>query len=387
MKFTTENKYVKWSVCVFLVLAAAILLWTGINNINCIIRLFKYVVGVLKPFIYGFIIAYFFNYPYKKIMALFDKIKTKKPVKRGLKVGICLTLTYLLLLSAIALFAYIVVPVVVTAAMDLAKLIPGYIEEAKTAVGGFLSTYLQKFGVSSDTINNTMGNFVSEASKSVTAPANGKDLTSLVVSATAVIKNLSLGLVVSIYFLVDKNRFIVSGKKIVYALAGKKKGDRVLEVLAFTDKTFGGFIVAKVIDSIIIGFGCYAGMLILGLDDYPVLISTIVGVTNVIPFVGPFIGAGLSLVLILAKGNLWGAVIFTIFIFALQQFDGNVLGPKLLGDLTGIRAIYVMFAVIVGGGLLGGVGMFLGVPIFAVAYALISETINDKIKKMDIKIE
>ena len=177
----------------------------------------------------------------------------------------------------------------------------------------------------------------------------------------------------------------MTGKKIVYSSFGQKKGDRILEVLRFTDNTFGGYIIAKVIDSLIIGFICYIAMIILRLD-YAVLISVIVGITNVIPFFGPFIGAIPSILLLLAS-NPWQALIFTILILVIQQFDGNVLGPRLLGDSTGIRAVYVVFAVIVGGGLFGIVGMFIGVPLFAVIYTLLAENINEKIKQKNIKID
>ena len=135
----------------------------------------------------------------------------------------------------------------------------------------------------------------------------------------------------------------------------------------------------------IIGLLCYLGMLLLRLD-YAVLISVIVGITNIIPFFGPFIGAIPSALLLLMV-NPWQALVFVIFIIVLQQFDGNFLGPKLLGDSTGIRAIYVVFAVIVGGGLFGFIGMFIGVPFFAVIYSLFSEYINHKLERKNVKIE
>ncbi len=385
MKLDTENKYVKISLCAFFVVAASIVLWACINNAGRIIGALGMVVDIIKPFIYGFVIAYIFNYPYKKFMNLFDKIKTKKPIKRGLKVAVCLVLTYVLLLSGLSLFMYLVVPMIVNALMELLELVPGYVESARIETERWLASYLLRFNIPSTTIVEIMDSIVKEVSKGFDWHTSVRSVASFIVSMSVEVKNFLLGVIISIYLLVDKNRFVVTGKKLLYSVVGKKKGDRVLDVLSFTDKTFGGYIIAKVVDSLIIGFICYVGMNILRLD-YAVLISVIVGITNVIPFFGPFIGAIPSILLLLAISP-WQAFVFAIFVLVLQQFDGNILGPKLLGESTGIRAVYVVFAVIVGGGLFGFIGMFVGVPLFAVTYALISEAINEKIKSMDIKIE
>lgn len=385
MKIDTESKYVKISVYVFLVVAASIVLWACVNNLRVITGILGTLVDTLKPFIYAFVIAYIFNYPYKKFTKLFGKIKTKRPIKHGLKVAICLVLTYVLLLSVLSFFMYLVVPIIVNALLELLELAPGYVDSLRQAVERWLTSYLLRFNIPSQTIVEIMNNIVKEISQEFNLQSSVKSVASFVVSMSVGIKNFLLGVIISIYLLVDKHRFVVTGKKLLYSLAGKKKADRVLEVLSFTDKTFGGYIIAKVVDSAIIGFICYIGMMILKLD-YAVLISVIVGITNVIPFFGPFIGAIPSILLLLAISP-WQALVFAIFILVLQQFDGNILGPKLLGEYTGIRAVYVVFAVIVGGGLFGIIGMFIGVPLFAVAYALVSEYINERIKQMDLEIK
>ncbi|MBQ2897657.1 MAG: AI-2E family transporter [Clostridia bacterium] len=385
MKLNTENTYVKISLYAFFVVAAGIVLWACVNNVSRIAGVLATMVDVIKPFIYGFVIAYIFNYPYKKFTMLFEKIKTKKPIRRGIKVTICIVCTYVLLLSALSLFVYIVVPIIVNALVGLLELAPGYIDNIRYSVEKWLAAYLLRFDIPSHTIVEIMDSIVEEITKGFDLQESVKSIASFVVTMSVGVKNFLLGVIISIYLLVDKHRFIVTGKKLLYSVVGKKKGDRVLEVLSFTDKTFGGYIIAKAADSAIIGFICYIGMRILKLD-YAVLISVIVGITNVIPFFGPFIGAVPSVLLLLTVSP-WQALIFVVFILVLQQFDGNVLGPKLLGESTGIRAVYVVFAVIVGGGLFGIVGMFVGVPFFAVVYALISEHINEKIKQMNIKIE
>lgn len=385
MKLDTENKYVKISIHAFLVIASAIVLWACINNLSYLKGVFGSVVKVIKPFIYAFVIAYIFNYPYKRILRLFDKIKTKKPIKKGFKVTVAIIVSYVVLLSALGLFVYLIVPVIVNAIVGLLDSAPEYVDNFRIGAEKWITSYLLKFDIPAHTITEILDNIVKEVSSGFDLQNGVKAIASFIVSTSVELKNFALGIIISIYLLVDKNRFIMTGKKLVYTSLGQKKGDRVLEVLRFTDNTIGGYIIAKVADSLIIGFICYICMIILKLD-YAVLIAVIVGITNVIPFFGPFIGAIPSILLLLSI-NPWQALIFTILIFVIQQFDGNILGPRLLGDSTGIRAVYVVFAVIVGGGLFGIIGMFIGVPLFAVMYTLAAEYINEKIKQKNIKID
>ena len=364
--------------------AASIILWSCITHLSRISQILGSVIHVTKPFIYGFIIAYIFNYPYKKLVRFLSKIKTKHPLREGAKVAISIILTYVLLLSAFSFFMYLVVPAVVNALLELLELIPSYLEHLRVTIERWLASYLMKFDIPAHTITEIMDGIIKEISSGVDITSSIKNATSFIVSMSVEIKNFALGIIISIYLLVDKHRFILTGKKLLYLWAGQAKGDRILEILSLTDKTFGGYIIAKVVDSAIIGFICYVGMSLLKLE-YAVLISVIVGITNIIPFFGPFIGAIPSILLLLAI-NPWQALIFAVFILILQQFDGNILGPKLLGESTGIRAVYVVFAVIVGGGLFGIVGMFVSVPLFAVVYTLCSEFINEKISQKNIKI-
>ena len=188
--------------------------------------------------------------------------------------------------------------------------------------------------------------------------------------------NVIVGIIISIYFLYDKERFIKGLKKVLYALVNPKKADKVMNVCRLTNHTFSGFIMGKIIDSAIIGLISFPFMLLI-YPPYALLISVIIGVTNVIPFFGPFIGAIPSALLILLVSPdkfIW----FLIFVFVLQQFDGNVLGPKILGDSTGISPIWVLFGILAGSKILGFLGMIVGVPITAVAYTLFKNFINKK---------
>ena len=199
------------------------------------------------------------------------------------------------------------------------------------------------------------------------------------------IKNIFVGIIVCVYFLNIKDTFAGQIKKVIVATFKESTAEEILQGAAFTNKTFGGFINGKIIDSIIIGILCFICMSIFNWE-YTLLISCIIGVTNIIPFFGPFIGAIPSALLILMV-NPMQCVYFLIFILALQQFDGNILGPKILGDSTGLASFWVLFSVIVGGGLFGFVGMVVGIPLFAVIYAYFSRSINKRLAKKGFSVD
>ncbi|MCR5558340.1 MAG: AI-2E family transporter, partial [Butyrivibrio sp.] len=195
-----------------------------------------------------------------------------------------------------------------------------------------------------------------------------------VASIIEVLIDLIVGFIDAIYVLNSKERFITRGKKMVYAIFKEDYANEVISGFRFVDYTFEGFIGGKLLDSFIIGIICYVGCIILSIP-YPVLISVIVGVTNIIPFFGPYIGGimgGLILVLI----NPIKALVFLIFVVVLQQIDGNILGPTILGNSTGLSSFWVIFSIALFGGLWGVIGWLVGVPIFAVFYALVSRITN-----------
>jgi predicted PurR-regulated permease PerM len=207
--------------------------------------------------------------------------------------------------------------------------------------------------------------------------------TSLVGSIITIFKsllNFIIGIIISIYLLVDKERFIAQAKKVLYAFLTRERANNFINNLRYSDKIFGGFISGKIIDSLIIGVLCYIGMLVLRLP-YSVLIAVLVGITNIIPYFGPFIGAIPSAFFILMIDPK-KCLVFVIFILILQQFDGNILGPKILGDSTGLNSFWVIFSITVFSGLFGILGMFIGVPVFAVIYAAFKTLIN---KRLEIK--
>ena len=184
--------------------------------------------------------------------------------------------------------------------------------------------------------------------------------------------NILIGVIVSIYVLKDKEKLAAQSKRLLYSFCSVKKANSVIAVTRLTNDKFGNFITGKIFDSIIIGVLCFIILTIFRIP-YTALVSVVVGVTNVIPFFGPFIGAIPSAFLILLAEPI-KCLTFVIIIIALQQFDGNILGPKILGSSTGVSSFWVMFSILVGSGLFGFWGMLCGVPVFAVIYAIVSES-------------
>ena len=194
--------------------------------------------------------------------------------------------------------------------------------------------------------------------------------------------NIVLGLIVSVYLLLDKEKFYAISKKIVCAMFSKKTADRIFELTYRSNNTFGRFLSGKIIDSAIIGVISFI-LFTIAKMPYVVLISVIVGITNIIPFFGPFIGAVPCFVLILFESPM-KALIFLALIFFIQQLDGNVIGPKILGDSIGISAFWILFSILVAGEIFGFMGMIIGVPLFAVIYSIIKENIEYRLKEKNL---
>ena len=208
---------------------------------------------------------------------------------------------------------------------------------------------------------------------------------SFVSNALSFMKTVLVGFISAVYMLNSKHTFSAQAKKLIYSMFETDTANAVLENFRFIHKVFGGFITGKLLDSLIIGLITFVSMSILQLP-YVLLISVIIGVTNIIPFFGPFIGAIPSTILIFLVSPLQ-AVYFVIFIFILQQFDGNILGPKILGDSTGLASFWVMFAILLFGGLFGFAGMVVGVPLFAVIYSTISGLVNRSLRNKHISTD
>lgn len=294
--------------------------------------------------------------------------------------AVAATLLFALLL-VVALFS-IVLPQLGASVYGLVRNAPSYLRSFETMAREFLSqfnldeSFYDSFFISSDVL---VSKLTSLADTLLPYLINfSKQLTSSVA-------NIFVGIVVSIYLLAGKERFFAQIKKMLATFLSEKKYNALISLVRSSNRTFSSFISSKLVDSLIVGILCYIGMTIFRMD-YALLISVVVGVTNIIPFFGPLIGAipGVLILLIISPMKALG---FLVFIILLQQFDGNILGPKIVGGTIDLSPFWVMFAIIVGGGLFGFIGMFVGVPAFAVIYSIVCQALEKRLEQKGLPVE
>ena len=333
------------------------------------------VTGILMPFIYGAVIAYLLKPVCNTIEAFLRRFIPEK--MKGLINALSVTFTILFgLLLVYALFMMIV-PQLITSLTTLyytdqrnfAKFVQwaNHVEffEQNTQIMDLLNSAYDTVSTSIDTLVKTkllpsMQNIVSGAAIGV-------------LNVVTVAKNLIIGIIVAVYMLASRKRFVHQDKLVLYSIFKPRWAELIKEEVKYADKMFGGFINGKIMDSAIIGVLCYIGCLIFKFPS-ALLVSVIIGVTNVIPFFGPFIGAIPATLLILIQNPI-KALWFVLFVLVLQQLDGNIIGPKILGNTTGLSSFWVLFSILLFGGLWGFVGMIVGVPLFAVIYDVIKKLV------------
>ncbi|MDO5336926.1 MAG: AI-2E family transporter [Eubacteriales bacterium] len=377
MKFQWENRYFRWGVTAFLVIAASMLFYYGIFQMKTLIGGLRVVVKILAPVLYGAILAYLLSpivnfLEQKVIYPLLAKknISLKKKTMRFIRYT-CVFLALAFFLILIYTLIMMILPQLLKSVMNIINSFPQYVDVIQEKLI-YLAEHTDRLEPS---IANTLEDYASEAQTYLTTHVLPQMQTLLrnisegVFDVLAFLKDFIIGAIISIYVMADKEIFVAKSKMIVCALLPTNKANAVIRAMRLTNHTFGGFISGKILDSVIIGILCYIGTSMLG-TPYAILVSVIVGVTNVIPFFGPYLGAIPCTLLILLIEPIQ-ALYFVIFILVLQQFDGNILGPKILGGSTGLSSFMVIVAILVGGGLFGVGGMVVGVPIFAVLYALV----------------
>lgn len=394
MRFKWSKKYTCQGITAFLVIAASILFWLLLANFNKVTGFIGMILSVLTPIILGFTFAYLLN----PILVFFENKCFKKLLRKYLEkhensrlprvLGV--TATILLALLLIAGLLSIILPQLISSISGLIGKLPGYLNIAKEWADRFLAEneWLGPFfGNSFDSLISSAQSYL-ESATPVINEAIG-NLTGFVIdSAIGVVNaltNFILGLVISIYVMLSKEKFAAQTKKILYAIFPRSYTNRVLRISRSSNKVFGGFISGKLIDSFIIGVLTFIVLAVVQMP-YAVLVSVIVGVTNIIPFFGPIIGAVPCALIILFEDPL-KAVLFVAIVIVIQQIDGNLIGPKILGESTGLSAFWVIFAILLGGGLFGFLGMLLGVPTFAVIYSLIKAFVEERLKKKHYPVE
>lgn len=382
-KFEKNKKY--YNICIYVIITVTIsavllkLIWNWASTLHTMHRILR----VLSPFLIGLFIAYLMN-PLVKLLdkKLFERILHLK--KEKLRKVLSILFSYIIVLGIISLCISVIVPEVYSSLRNIYEGVQGsydklvkFLDEMSVKHPTWDIEYITT--VVKDNSSNII-NFV-KGSLDTILPL----LYNTSVSVISWTLNIIIAIMVSCYMLIDKNRLLTNCRKIIYVSFKKTHADKISATLGECNKIFGNFIVGKTIDSTIIGFMCFLFMNILGLK-YSMLISVIVGITNMIPYFGPFIGA-IPGVLILLTVSWKYALVFGILILALQQFDGLYLGPKILGESTGLRPVWIIFAITIGGWLAGPIGMFLGVPCVAVVAFLIDRAINKKLVEKNISQE
>ena len=393
LKERFEEKYFKFGMAIFLSGAGIILFYFFVKNIAGVGSALGALNTILSPFIYGLIMAYLlcpiYNFCTRNVYKI-NKDKWKNNHRAFIFAKTIASIVALIVLLAVmAGIMALLIPQLIKSVIAIVEILPGRLDELTKWITSTLgqSQYPRLAKYANGAINHA-GDYILKWAANTFMPGSGSLVSRVstgVIVTLRTLLNIVIGIVVSIYFLNGKERFKAQTKKIIIATFRRERADAIFDFGNFTNRTFGGFINGKIIDSIIIGIICYVAMLIMHLP-YPALISTIVGVTNVIPFFGPFIGAIPSSIIICVINPLQ-ALYFIIWIFILQQFDGNILGPKILGDSLGLPTLWIMFAIIVGGALFGVPGMVISVPIFSVLYILVRDWINALLAKKQIDIQ
>ena len=374
LKNPENEKYIKASLAGFAAIAAGILLFFAIFRSDALGQGADRIVGILKPFLYGAVFAYILTPLCNKIKGLLRKAFGKKHEK--LAGGLSIVLAMLIAVLLVSLLFMLVLPQLVDSIEQLSKTLPGKIQEGGNRVDQFVKEHPQlqdlwkQYGTQLETkLQDWTQNGLPRLAQKLLGSA------AIYVQQTfTALKNIFLGLLVCIYILISRKRFGAQAKMLLHGIFPNRAARVIEKEIRYADKMFNGFLVGKIIDSAIIGVLCFIGCLVLHLES-PALIAVIVGVTNIIPFFGPFIGA-IPCALMLVIQNPVHALTFVIFVVVLQQLDGNIIGPRILGDSTGLSSFWVLFAILLFGGLWGVAGMIAGVPLFAVIYDIIRQLVS-----------
>lgn len=377
--------YLAIGLTAFLVIIGSLLFFFLIDRYHGFAAIIGKMIGILQPITIGLVIAYLMtpvvNFEERHLLPLAQqKMKDSEKAKKLVRI--------VSVLGALIFFVLIIAVLLLMVIPELYKSINGMIGTLPKQVNDFMD-WLNEYVSSDSEISSYLEigltkttEFFENWAKTDFLPQTKNimvGVTAGVISVVKLLLNVLIGIIVSIYVLMSKEVFIGQSKKLMYALLPGKSANAVIHTVHKSNEIFGGFISGKLLDSLIIGILCFICLSLMKMP-YTVLVSVIVGVTNIIPFFGPYLGGVPSAILILLASPIQG-VYFIIFIIILQQFDGNILGPAILGESTGLSSFWVVFAILVGGGIFGILGMIIGVPTFAVIYYVIRKVVNNILRK------
>ena len=384
------RKYFRIGLTVFITFVCCILFFFILLRFQGFTDIWKKIMATAQPIIIGLVLAYLLN----PVMKFFERhilkwvkprMKTEKKAKK-LSRALGVTCAILFLIIVIGLLIAAIVPSVINSVISLINTLPGN-------VNNFVD-WLNEFTKGDNEIAKIIGENITKASDFVENWFTNKllpqantcitEITTGVISFVKGILNFAIGIIVAVYVMMIQETLTGQSKKIIYSIFNAKTGNIVIETVRKSNEIFGGFVTGKILDSAIIGVICYVGCCILRIPD-AMLVAVIIGCTNVIPFFGPIIGAIPCLLLVVIQSPIHALYLF-IFVIALQQVDGNIIGPKILGDSTGLSSFWVMFAILIAGGMFGFPGMVLGVPVFAVIYYIIRRLVAYALEKRELPV-
>lgn len=401
--FRWDKKYLYWGVTAFLVVAASIVFYMALKFLPALQSGLQKLVRILNPFIWGLIFTYLLaplmrNLEKRWFRPLGKKIREKRKKREMSEAAaerfgrsLSVLVSIIVLLAVLAALVYMILPQLYSSIETIVTNSPTYLEN----LGNWFDQTLTDFpsvrafvDERLEDLTANLGNDLFAWVQTNVLPQLGSfvtNVTSGVYSVVRAVYNLVIGIIVSVYLLNSLEHYGAAFKRVLYSIFNIESAEKLLEVVRFADRTFMGFINGKLLDSAIIGLICYIVCAILDMP-YALLVSVIIGITNIIPFFGPLIGAIPSAFIILMVNPL-KCLIFIIFIIILQQVDGNFIGPKILGNSVGISGFWVMFSIILGAGLFGFWGMLLGVPVFVVIYTLLNGAMERKLRRSDLPVD
>lgn len=379
MKFKKNEKYSTIAIYAFLVIASSILFYLIASKLNGVMGHLKVFTTIFTPITIGIVMAYLFNF----ILVLFErKVLVKFKMKKNFKRFTGLILTYLSVVILVSLFLKFIFPQLVSSLVGLVNDIPNQVRD----IGNILNDLSEKFKFDDEfnkiiveQYNKFMNFIIRFASELIPKIGN---LTRVILSS---IWNIVLGLIISVYVLMDKEKFSAQAKKIINAILPVKGALKTKELTNRANTIFGSFLSGKILDSMIVGVLTFV-IVILFKMPYPLLVAFIIGVSNIIPFFGPFIGAIPAFLIILFVSP-HQAFIFLIIIFVIQQIDGNIIGPKILGDSLGISPFWILFSLLVSGKIFGFIGLIIGVPLFVFIYSIVKDLLEARLKRKGLPVE
>ncbi len=385
MKIKRNEKYASIAFYAIITVLASAVIALVFFKFSAISQIFSKFMSVIAPITYGFVIAYLCNPLVKFFERHVFKFKKAKKDKTKARRALAIALTFIVVFAVIASFITLLIPQISSSYETLTNRTGDYIssvqkfaDNAYKNITAFLDRHESlKEVVDLDAIMADFKQFTSNISGYLETVANY--IISSIGNIFTQLKNLIIGIILAIYMLYSKEKLCAQLKKLLASITSRRIYLNVVSLTRFTDRAFGGFITGKILDSLIIGLVCFIVFGLCGFDYYP-LMALVIAVTNIIPIFGPFIGGGILgiIILVVQPSKL---LLFIILEIVIQQIDGNIVGPKILGESTGLSAMWVMIAIVVAGGIWGFPGMLLGVPAFAVIYSLIREISENRLKR------